>query len=173
MVILKIPIVYLCFVVYYAIKADAEAGGRRERDGAARARTTSPGAAAARPRPPSARGRMAARPAPTADAAHGRRQGGAPMNAAEPTRSRPSDSIAGYLAAMSIFICLIGLAWHPLRLILPGIVVAMVAAGMGGRHQRLAFAAVLIAAACFFFGMMIAVDHAALALVIRRSLLQQ
>ena len=67
------------------------------------------------------------------------------MTTAEPTRSRSSDSIAGYLAAMSIFICLIGLAWHPLRLILPGILVAMVAAGMGGRHQRLAFAAVLVA----------------------------
>jgi hypothetical protein len=52
---------------------------------------------------------------------------------------------------------LIGLAWHPLRLILPGILVAMVAAGIGGRHQRLAFAAVLIAASCFFVGMMIAV----------------
>jgi hypothetical protein len=79
------------------------------------------------------------------------------MSTVEPTRSRSADSIAGYLAAMSIFICLIGVAWHPLRLILPGIVVAMVAAGIGGRHQRLAFAAVLIAAACFFLGMMIAV----------------
>jgi hypothetical protein len=79
------------------------------------------------------------------------------VSTAEPTRSHSSDSIAGYLAAMSIFICLIGLAWHPLRLILPGILVAMVAAGMGGRHRRLAFAAVLIGAACFFFGMMIVV----------------
>jgi hypothetical protein len=79
------------------------------------------------------------------------------VNAAEPTRSRPSDSIAGYLAAMAIFICLIGVAWHPLRLILPGIVIAMVAAGIGGRHRKLAFAAVMIAAACFFLGMMIAV----------------
>ena len=79
------------------------------------------------------------------------------MSTAEPTRARSTDSIAGYLAAMSIFICLIGLAWHPLRLILPGIVVAMVAAGMGGRHHRLAFAAVLISASCFFFGMLIAV----------------
>jgi hypothetical protein len=79
------------------------------------------------------------------------------MNAIEPTRTRPADTIAGFLAAMAIFICLIGVAWHPLRLILPGIVIAMIAAGIGGRHQRLAFAAVLIAAACFFFGMMIAV----------------
>jgi hypothetical protein len=79
------------------------------------------------------------------------------MNAIEPTRARPADTIAGFLAAMAIAICLIGLAWHPLRLILPGIAIAMIAAGMGGRHHRLAFAAVLVAASSFFFGMMIAV----------------
>ena len=33
----------------------------------------------------------------------------------------------------------------------------MISAGMGGRHKKLAFAAVMIAAACFFLGMMIAV----------------
>jgi len=79
------------------------------------------------------------------------------MNAIEPTRARPADTVAGFLAAMAIAICLIGLAGHPLRLILPGIAIAMIAAGIGGRHQRLAFAAVLVAASCFFFGMMIAV----------------
>jgi hypothetical protein len=79
------------------------------------------------------------------------------MNAIDPTRARPADTVAGFLAAMAIAICLIGLAWHPLRLILPGIAIAMIAAGIGGRHQRLAFAAVLVAASCFFFGMMIAV----------------
>ena len=79
------------------------------------------------------------------------------MNAIEPTRTRSSETVAGFLAAMAIFICLIGIAWHPLRLILPGIVVAMIAAGIGGRYQRLAFAAVLIGAGSFFFGMMVAV----------------
>ena len=71
---------------------------------------------------------------------------------------RPSQTVAGYLAAVSIFISLISLAWHPLRLILPSVLVALIAAAMGGgRHQRLAFAAVMIAAACFFLGMTIAV----------------
>ena len=79
------------------------------------------------------------------------------MSAAEPAARRPSETVAGFLAAMAIFACLIGLAWHPLRLIGPGIVLSLIAAGMGGRHQRLAFVAVLVAAACFFFGMMIAV----------------
>ena len=70
---------------------------------------------------------------------------------------RPSETVAGYLAAVSIFISLISVAWHPLRLSMPSILVALIAAAMGGRRDRLAFAAVTIAAACFFFGMTIAV----------------
>ena len=79
------------------------------------------------------------------------------MSAADSTASRPSETVAGYLAALAIFIALIGLAWHPLRLILPAVVVSMIAAAMGGRHQRLAFAAVIVVAFCFFLGMVIAV----------------
>jgi len=79
------------------------------------------------------------------------------VSTADSTASRPSETVAGYLAALAIFIALIGLAWHPLRLILPAIVVSMVAAAMGGRHQRLAFAAVIVAALCFVLGLMIAV----------------
>jgi len=45
------------------------------------------------------------------------------MNAIEPDPRASADTIAGFLAAMAIAICLIGLAWHPLRLILPGIVI--------------------------------------------------
>ncbi len=75
----------------------------------------------------------------------------------EPTGARPSEVVAGFLAALAIFIALIGLAWHPLRLIGPAIIVSLVAAAMGGRHQRLTFAAVMVVAACFFFGLMIAV----------------
>ncbi|HLY93653.1 MAG TPA: hypothetical protein VKP14_02300 [Gaiellaceae bacterium] len=71
--------------------------------------------------------------------------------------SRPVETVAGFLASLSIFASLIGLAWHPLRLIGPGIVLAMISAAMTGRHNRLAFAAVLIAAACFFLGMTISV----------------
>jgi hypothetical protein len=72
-------------------------------------------------------------------------------------RARPSETVAGFLAAFSIFASLIALAWHPLRLLGPAIVLAMVSAGMGGRHHRLAFVAVLIATVCFVLGMTIAV----------------
>jgi hypothetical protein len=56
------------------------------------------------------------------------------VSAADHTAARPSDTVAGYLAALAIFIALIGVAWHPLRLIPPAVVVS-----------------------CFFLGMMIAV----------------
>jgi hypothetical protein len=71
--------------------------------------------------------------------------------------TRPSETVAGFLAALAIFFSLISLAWDPLRLILPAILVALIAAGIGGRYKRLAFAAVMITAACFFLGLTIAV----------------
>jgi len=76
----------------------------------------------------------------------------------QPARAKPSDTIAGFLSTMAMAVCLIGLAWHPLRLILPGIALAMVSAGMAGpRSHRLAFVGALVCSACFFFGMLIAV----------------
>jgi len=79
------------------------------------------------------------------------------VSAAEHSAARPSETVAGFLAALAIFIALIGVAWHPLRLILPAVVVSLIASAMGGRHQRLAFASVIVVAVCFFLGMMISV----------------
>jgi hypothetical protein len=79
------------------------------------------------------------------------------VSAFEPARPRTTETVAGFLAAMSIAVCLIGIVWHPIRLIVPGILIALVAAGMGGRHHRLAFAAVMIGALSFFLGMTVAV----------------
>ena len=50
-----------------------------------------------------------------------------------------------------------GIAWHPLRLILPSLAVALIASGMGGEKGRLQLAAVLICAVCLFFGFTVAV----------------
>jgi hypothetical protein len=71
--------------------------------------------------------------------------------------ARPSETIAGFLAALAIFAALIGIAWHPLRLIPFAMLISLVAAGMGGRHQRLAFAAAMITMVSFFAGMAVAV----------------
>src|SRR5437764_233281 len=63
-----------------------------------------------------------------------------------------SETVAGFLAAFAIFASLVALAWHPLRLIPFSMLIALVASAIGGRYQRLAFAAVMTTAGCFFFG---------------------
>jgi hypothetical protein len=68
-----------------------------------------------------------------------------------------AETVAGYLAAIAIFVAVIGLAWHPIRLILPAGAVALVAAGMAGPGRRLQLAAVVVCTVCFFLGMTIAV----------------
>jgi hypothetical protein len=70
---------------------------------------------------------------------------------------KTSETVAGFLSAVAIFMSLVGLAWHPLRLILPSLAIALVASGMGSGKGRLQFAAVLICGACLFFGLTIAV----------------
>ena len=70
---------------------------------------------------------------------------------------RTSETVAGYLSSIAIFISLVGLAWHPLRLILPALAIALIASGMGNGKGRLQFAAVIICGACLFFGLTIAV----------------
>ncbi len=70
---------------------------------------------------------------------------------------RPAYPVAGFLSAMAIFAALIGLAWHPLRLIAPAIILSMVGAAMAPKGNRLAFAAVFVVAGCFFLGLLISV----------------
>ena len=71
--------------------------------------------------------------------------------------SRPAYTVAGFLSAMAIFAALIGLAWHPLRLIPIAALLALIAAAMAPRGNRLAMCALFICAGCFFFGLLIAV----------------
>lgn len=70
---------------------------------------------------------------------------------------RPSETVAGFLSAVAIFVSLAGIAWHPLRLILPSLAVALIASGMGAGRGRLQLAAVLISGACLFLGFTVAV----------------
>jgi hypothetical protein len=73
------------------------------------------------------------------------------------TEERPADAIAGLLASLSLFASLIGLAYRPARLIPFALLLAVIAAGMGGRHSRLAAAAIVTGATCFVVGMAVAV----------------
>jgi hypothetical protein len=70
---------------------------------------------------------------------------------------RPSETVAGYLSAIAIFASVVGIAWHPLRLILPSAAIALAAAAMAGPGRRLQFAAVLICTVCLFLGLTVAV----------------
>jgi hypothetical protein len=72
-------------------------------------------------------------------------------------RTRPSETIAGLLAATSIFVSVTGIAYRPLRLIPFALVLALIATGIGGRASRLAAWAVGIGAVSFAVGMAAAV----------------
>ena len=76
--------------------------------------------------------------------------------AQDPSDRRSSESVSGYLASFAIFISFLGIFWHPLRLVVPALVIALVAAGMA--RGRLQLAAVLIGAVCLFLGMTLAVS---------------
>ena len=71
--------------------------------------------------------------------------------------ARPAETVAGMIAAASFFVSLIGIVHRPARVIPVAFLVALIAAGIGGRHQRLAAAAVTVAAVAFVVGMTIAI----------------
>ena len=74
---------------------------------------------------------------------------------ARPCRPATAESVSGYLASFAIFVSFLGIFWHPLRLIVPSLVIALVASGMA--KGRLQLAAVLIGAVCLFLGLALAV----------------
>ena len=79
------------------------------------------------------------------------------MSAPAETRDRPAESVAGLLAAVSIAGSLIALFYRPVRVTPFTILIALIAAGIGGRNQRLAAAAIAIGAACFIVGTFFAI----------------
>ena len=79
------------------------------------------------------------------------------MSATPYERTRPADTLAGFLASVSIFASLTGIAWRPLRLIPLAILLGLIALAIGGRSERLAAWAVYIGGASFAVGMAVAV----------------
>lgn len=80
-----------------------------------------------------------------------------PSEAQRPEQ-KASDTVAGFLAALSIFASLVATVWHPLRLVIASLLIAFVAAGMAGPgSRRLAGVAVAVGGVCFFIGMAVAV----------------
>jgi hypothetical protein len=79
------------------------------------------------------------------------------VSAVPDDRQRPSEVIGGFLAAVSIFTSLASVVFHPLRLVLLSIVLALLSTAMAGRNSRLPAIAVGVGAAAFVAGMTIAV----------------
>jgi hypothetical protein len=76
---------------------------------------------------------------------------------AEEDRGGPAETVAGLMAAASIAVGAVALVERP-AVIAPGaIIVALVAAGIGGRHETLARWAVALGALWWFLGMTIAI----------------
>ena len=79
------------------------------------------------------------------------------MSASPYPRARAAETVAGFLAAASIFVSITGVMYRPLRLIPLAIVLALIATAIGGRALRLATWAVAVGAAAFAVGMAAAV----------------
>jgi hypothetical protein len=80
------------------------------------------------------------------------------MSVSAQPRERPAaETVAGLLAALSIVGSCVALAYRPVRLTPFTILLALIAAGIGGRSQRLAAAALAIGAACFIVGTVLAI----------------
>ena len=63
---------------------------------------------------------------------------------------RPAEKVAGFLAALAMTAGVLAIAYQPVKLGVPAIVIALVAAGMArGRFAPLARIAVLVATACW------------------------
>lgn len=75
----------------------------------------------------------------------------------DPHRWSAADNVAGFLATLSIFASGLALVWRPLRLIPFAVVIALIAARMSARNERIAWYAVVAAVVCWTIGMTIAV----------------
>ena len=75
----------------------------------------------------------------------------------DPHRWSAADNVAGFLATLSIFASGIGLIWRPVRMIPFAIVIALIAARMSARNERIAWYAIVAAVICWTAGMTIAV----------------
>jgi hypothetical protein len=73
------------------------------------------------------------------------------------TADRPADAVAGILATLAIVASLVALDYRPIRITPFAILISLIAAGIGGSHQRLAAAALAISGACFIVGTFFAI----------------
>jgi hypothetical protein len=74
------------------------------------------------------------------------------------TEDGAASTVAGFLAAFAIFAAVAGLVYYPGRVGAGAVLVALIAAGIGGFQRGLAGFAVAFAGICWFAGMVIAIS---------------
>jgi hypothetical protein len=75
----------------------------------------------------------------------------------QPREDGAASTLAGFLAAFAIFAAVAGLVYYPGRVCTGAVLVALVAAAIGGFQRGLAAFAVAFAGLCWFAGMVIAI----------------
>ena len=79
------------------------------------------------------------------------------MSVVDRRRESPAHAVAGLMASASLFVSLIAVVYRPFRVAPVTILVALVAVAIGGRHERLAIAALVVGTVCWFLGMTLAI----------------
>jgi hypothetical protein len=70
---------------------------------------------------------------------------------------RPAETLAPFLAVLSMVGSLLALVYQPVKVIPFAVLLALIAAGMGRPDDRLPLIAIVVSAVCFTVGMTIAV----------------
>ena len=68
-----------------------------------------------------------------------------------------ADTVAGFLAVLAVVAGVVAIAWYPGRLGPAALLVALIAAGIGGSQRRLVGICIAIITVCWFVGMVFAV----------------
>ena len=79
------------------------------------------------------------------------------MSTPASTVDRPADAVAGLLATLAIVGSCVALFYRPIRITPFAILISLIAAGIGGRHQRLAAIALGVSGVCFIVGTFFAI----------------
>ena len=79
------------------------------------------------------------------------------MSTPAQTADGPADAVAGILASIAIVASLVALDYRPIRITPFAILLALIAAGLSRRNQRLAAVALAISGACFIVGTFLAI----------------
>ena len=152
MLVLKLPLLYLGLVCWWAIRAEPKPLEPRC--------PSCPSSLQSRGRGDMGRGPAvaAARTAGTELRPH-HADGGDPAVSASTTsgsveRTSPAEAVGGFLAAASMALSAVAMVYRPVRLVPFALVIAFIAVGLtSGRHARLAASAVAVGALAWLVGM--------------------